>query len=277
MYGILHVWLYTCKTSNSNACKCWHTECASVHHVYCWLRSIRTYAQNTFSLHTSRPGVATVLVVRLTGLLMKLLLSENITIFKLEKYVDMHDKFPIYSWTTIVYVWSITISVFMINKKVKQGINYLQRNHARCIGFTFGFVDLIGEKKCPWDCVPLFTCLQTYSWWRHQMEIFSAGNSPVTGEFPSQRAATRSFDVFFDLSLNERLNKQSWGWWFDTPTRPLWRHCNVTSPSMAGGDYWHLIKLSLNLGRLKKQYSFFCKFETRPFNPEAKKCWYLIW
>ena len=26
-----------------------------------------------------------------------------------------------------------------------------------------------------------------------------AGNSPVTGEFPSQRPVTRSFDVFFDL------------------------------------------------------------------------------
>ena len=38
------------------------------------------------------------------------------------------------------------------------------------------------------------------SWWRHQMETFSAlraGNSPVTGEFPSQRPVTRSFDVFF--------------------------------------------------------------------------------
>ena len=45
------------------------------------------------------------------------------------------------------------------------------------------------------------------SWWRHQMETFSAllalcaGNSPVTGEFPSQRPVTRSFDVFFDLRL----------------------------------------------------------------------------
>ena len=47
-----------------------------------------------------------------------------------------------------------------------------------------------------------------------------------TGEFPSQRPATRSFDVFFDLSLNKRLSKQSWGWWFETPSRPLWRHCN---------------------------------------------------
>ena len=36
-----------------------------------------------------------------------------------------------------------------------------------------------------------------------------AGNSPVTGGFPSQRPVTRSFDVFFDLRLNKRLSKQS--------------------------------------------------------------------
>ena len=47
-------------------------------------------------------------------------------------------------------------------------------------------------------------------WWRHQMETFSAllaiyaGNSPVTGEFPAQRLVTRSFDIFFDLRLNQR-------------------------------------------------------------------------
>ena len=27
-------------------------------------------------------------------------------------------------------------------------------------------------------------------------------------------------------ALNKRLSKQSWGWWFETPSRPLWRHCN---------------------------------------------------
>ena len=56
-----------------------------------------------------------------------------------------------------------------------------------------------------------------------------AGNSPVTGEFPSQRPVTQSFDVFFDLRLNKRLSKQSWGWWFETPSHPLWRYCNGTS------------------------------------------------
>ena len=53
-----------------------------------------------------------------------------------------------------------------------------------------------------------------------------AGNSPVTGEFPTQRPVTRSFYVFFDLRMNKRLSKQWWGWWFETPSRPLWRHCN---------------------------------------------------
>ena len=35
---------------------------------------------------------------------------------------------------------------------------------------------------------------------------------------------TRGFGVFFDLHLNKRLSKQSWGWWFEAPSRLLWRH-----------------------------------------------------
>ena len=46
------------------------------------------------------------------------------------------------------------------------------------------------------------------------------------GEFSALRPVTRSFDVFFDLCLNKRLSKQSWGWWFETPSRPLWRQRN---------------------------------------------------
>ena len=47
------------------------------------------------------------------------------------------------------------------------------------------------------------------------------------GELPAQRPVTRSFDVFFDQRLNKRLSKQSWGWWFETPSWSLWRQCNV--------------------------------------------------
>ena len=64
------------------------------------------------------------------------------------------------------------------------------------------------------------------------METFSAvlalyaGNSPVTGEFPSQRPVTRSFSNFFKQHLDKRLSKQSKRWWFETPPCSFWRHCN---------------------------------------------------
>ena len=89
------------------------------------------------------------------------------------------------------------------------------------LGFIAGSVSLCQYQK------------PSHTWWRHQMETFSAslaicaGNSPVTGEFPAQRPATRSFDVFFDICMNKRLSKQSWGWWFETPLGPLWRHSNA--------------------------------------------------
>ena len=95
------------------------------------------------------------------------------------------------------------------------------------------------SRKCIWNCrLPKWRPFcpgrdeLRLAWWRHQMEPFSAllgpcaGNSPVTGEFPAKRPVTRSFDVFFHLGLNKRLSKQCWGWWFETPSRPLWRHCN---------------------------------------------------
>ena len=68
-----------------------------------------------------------------------------------------------------------------------------------------------------------------------------AGNSPVTGEFPTQRPVTRSFDVSFGLRLNKRLSKQSWGWWFQTLSHPLWRHCNNTCHGLFQDDS-HLYK-----------------------------------
>ena len=67
--------------------------------------------------------------------------------------------------------------------------------------------------------------------WKHFLR-----NWPFVREihqFPAQRPVTRSFDVFIDLRLNERLSKQSWAWWFETLSRPLWRHCNVMVQSSA--------------------------------------------
>ena len=88
-------------------------------------------------------------------------------------------------------------------------------------------------RKCIWKCrLPKWRPFCT-PWRRHQMEAFSvllalcAGNSPVTGEFTTQRPETRSFDVFFYLCLNKRFSKQSRGWWFEPLLRALWRHYNA--------------------------------------------------
>ena len=44
---------------------------------------------------------------------------------------------------------------------------------------------------------------------------------------PSKRPVTRSFDVFFYLRLNKQLSELSRRRWFETPSHPLWRHCNT--------------------------------------------------
>ena len=81
-----------------------------------------------------------------------------------------------------------------------------------CLTFPYGkFLNhdiyASSHQQQGWFQMPFFN-----TWWRHQMLTFSAllalctGNSPVTGEFSSQRPVTRSFDVFFDLRLNKRFS-----------------------------------------------------------------------
>ena len=59
------------------------------------------------------------------------------------------------------------------------------------------------------------------------------GHRCLWGEFtghrwiPLTKASDADIWCFFDRSLNKRLRKQSIRWWFETPSRPLWRHCYV--------------------------------------------------
>ena len=53
----------------------------------------------------------------------------------------------------------------------------------------------------------------------------------LCGEFTGHRwIPTKASDAelwcFFDLRMSKRLSEHSRGWWFETPSRPLWRHCN---------------------------------------------------
>ena len=103
--------------------------------------------------------------------------------------------------------------------------------------FPFGLGIIAGSKK-------MHIFKKTFcDWFAHILGIFimtsSNGNTfrvtgPLCGEitgpgeFPTQRPVTRSFDDFFDLRLNKPLSKQSWGWWFETLSRSLWRHRNIS-------------------------------------------------
>ena len=59
--------------------------------------------------------------------------------------------------------------------------------------------------------------------WKH-----SPRNWPSVQGIPRTKASDASFYVFFDLRPNKRLSKQWWGWWFETPSNPLWRYCNIS-------------------------------------------------
>ena len=53
--------------------------------------------------------------------------------------------------------------------------------------------------------------------------------SPVNSLHKGQGRGSLMFSLI--CALNGRLSKHSWGWWFETPMRSLWRHCNETSKS----------------------------------------------
>ena len=77
---------------------------------------------------------------------------------------------------------------------------------------------------------------------------------PVTGEFPAQRPATRSFDISFALRLNKRLSKHSWGWWSEAPSCPLWRHCNETFVLFNIDNFY--VCININISKIIATYSF---------------------
>ena len=131
------------------------------------------------------------------------------------------------------------------------------------------------------SCRPIslaLICLTTdqasmyYPWWCHQMETFSAvtghlcGEFTGPGEFPAQRPVTRIFRVFFDLRPNKPLSKQSWGWWFEALSPPLWRHCNAFSKNQ-------LVELRLTESQIDhhEKIPWKAKLKFQCFHPRTKE------
>ena len=107
-------------------------------------------------------------------------------------------------WGWIPIVWLHSVCGF---GRLTSG--YSRLNTIQLLTFRSHLERLLQKKH-----INYFVIVQIHSWWRHEMETFSAllilsaGNSPVNGDIPAQRPVMRSFDVFFDLRLNKRLSKQ---------------------------------------------------------------------
>ena len=100
--------------------------------------------------------------------------------------------------------------------------NVLKLCNKRILSFTGDDFQLPASSQCRQPC------------WCHQMETFFRVTGPLCGKFtghrwiPCTKASDAEFWCLFDLRLNKPLSKQSWCWWFETPSRPLWRQCNVS-------------------------------------------------
>ena len=59
--------------------------------------------------------------------------------------------------------------------------------------------------------------------------------SPAKSPHKGQWRGALMFSLI--CALNKRLSKQSRGWWFETPSRSLWRHCNALSITIMFGTW----------------------------------------
>ena len=59
---------------------------------------------------------------------------------------------------------------------------------------------------------------------RHWSFVRGIRRSPVNSPHKGQWRGALMFSLF--CVLNKRLSKQSRGWWFKTPSRSLWHHCD---------------------------------------------------
>ena len=85
----------------------------------------------------------------------------------------------------------------------------------------------------------LIVCIHNVKWSVLSLNIFCV-TGLLCGEFAGHRwirltkAQWRGAMMFSLIcTLDKRLSKQSWDWWFETPQRSLWRHCNVLTMSVA--------------------------------------------
>ena len=82
------------------------------------------------------------------------------------------------------------------------------------------------------------------------MEAFSALLALCARNSPHKSQWRGALMFSLICAFNKRLSKQSWGWWFETLSRSLWRIWNVQEL------WWIYIQLSISLTTFRKTVFF---------------------
>ena len=101
---------------------------------------------------------------------------------------------------------------------------------------------------------------------------------PLCGEFtghwwiPLTKAIHAEIWCFFLLCLNKRLSKQLWGWWFETPSCSLWRHCNAQLRMFVGWNYLFITWFKLiHVSKRSPMPTYLQKWKLN-FDPKCMSC-----
>ena len=86
--------------------------------------------------------------------------------------------------------------------------------------------------SCPWNSYQIHSsCPSMNSWWQNNPSLWLLWTVSipkwVSILWDAAYAPSDAKLVEGGVCLNKWLSKQSWGWWFETLSRPLWRHRNV--------------------------------------------------
>ena len=99
----------------------------------------------------------------------------------------------------VAAIKSLRFALFFINDHFP-GINFIHRN--------------VNDDVIKWKHFPRY--------WPFVRRIH---RSPLISPHKGQWRRALMFSLIYAFS--KRLSKQWWGWWFETPSHSLWRHCNV--------------------------------------------------
>ena len=127
-----------------------------------------------------------------------------------------------YTLDCLKFVWFCFVAADTLNNKVifrrnvQWGMSllrlWIEMNHRICFKGNETFLGEWLLNNVPLDIVQSILASDP---WCHGMEMLSAllalceGNPQVTGGFPPHMVSNAPFDVFFNVSLNKRLNKHS--------------------------------------------------------------------